>query len=85
MKWPACILSICVSDSSTDILIWNSINIHSTYVVVVVAVVLVVGVVLVVSVVDVVGVVVVVTVVVVVGLECLGVCLFGRLRSLKIS
>ena len=69
VKWPACILSICVSDSSTDILIWNSINIHSTYVVVVVAVVLVVGVVLVVSVV-LVGVVVVVSVVVVVGLQC---------------
>ena len=68
VKWPACILSICVSDS-TDILIWNSINIHSTYVVVVVAVVLVVGVVLVVSVV-LVGVVVVVSVVVVVGLQC---------------
>ena len=69
MKWPACILSICVSDS-TDILIWNSINVHGTYVVVVVAVVLVVGVVLVVSVVLVVGVVVVVSVVVVVGLQC---------------
>ena len=69
VKWPACILSICVSDS-TDILIWNSINIlYSTYVVVVVAVVLVVGVVLVVSVV-LVGVVVVVSVVVVVGLQC---------------
>ena len=54
-----------------------------TYVVVVVAVVLVVGVVLVVSVVDVVGVVVVVNAVVVVGLQCLGVCLFGSLRSLK--
>ena len=53
-----------------EILIWNSINIHSTYVVVVVAVVLVVGVVLVVSVVLVVGVVVVVSVVVVVGLQC---------------
>ena len=68
VKWPACILSICVADR-TDILIWNSIIIHSTYVVVVVAVVLVVGVVLVVSVV-LVGVVVVVSVVVVVGLQC---------------